>query len=293
MATLTIFTPTYNRAHTLLRTYESLCNQSSDDFEWLIVDDGSTDETKTLVEEWQRQNIITLHYIYKENGGLHTGYNKAIEFIQTELCMCVDSDDWLPNDAVKKILLFWEENKSSEVAGILGLDFTKDGHPIGGYFPTNVKQMKFIELSYKYHHRGDVKMVHRTKLLKDVSPMPTYEGEKYFNPIYLFHKVDVDYPLLVLNENLCFVEYQQDGMTNHIFKQYVNSPKSFSELRKLVMSRPDAPFSLKFRNAIHYVSSQLMIKNKGWLRESPKKLMTICAVPLGCVLYLYIKMKNR
>ena len=102
----------------------------------------------------------------------------------------------------------------------------------------------------------------------------------------------MNYPLLVLNDNLCFVEYQADGMTNSIFKQYVDSPRSFSELRKLVMSRPDVPLLMRFRNAIHYVSSQIMIGNCDWLKESPKKLLTVLAAPFGSVLYLYIKLRN-
>lgn len=292
MPTITVFTPTYNRANTLVRTYESMCHQTCKDFEWLIIDDGSTDNTSSLVDSWKREGRIPIQYVYKENGGLHTGYNKAIEMINTELCMCVDSDDWLPDDAVEKIISFWKKNKTDRVAGILGLDFTKDGKPLGGYLPDSVREMKFIELGYNYHHHGDVKMVHRTELLKAVAPMPSFGNEKYFNPIYLFHKVDMNYPLLVLNDNLCFVEYQTDGMTNSIFKQYIDSPRSFSELRKMVMSRPDVPVSMKFRNAIHYVSSQIMIRNSGWLRESPKKLLTVLAAPFGSVLYLYIKLRN-
>lgn len=289
---LTIFTPTYNRRQTLVRLYISLCKQTCKDFEWLVIDDGSTDNTSSLVDNWKLENKISIQYVFKENGGLHTGYNKAIELINTELCMCVDSDDWLPDDAVEKTVSFWNKYKTDKVAGILGLDFTKDGKPLGGYLPDYVREMKFIELGYKYHHHGDVKMVHRTELLKAVAPMPSFENEKYFNPIYLFHKVDMDYPLLVLNDNLCFVEYQSDGMTNSIFKQYVDSPRSFSELRRLVMSRPDVPLSMKYRNAIHYVSSQIMIGNGAWLKESPKPLMTFIAAPFGCILYLYIKLRN-
>lgn len=289
---LTIYTSTYNRANTLKRTYESLCRQTYKDFVWLVIDDGSTDETYALIKVWQEEGLISIRYCYKENGGLHTGFNKAIELADTELAMCVDSDDWLPDDSVEKILVFWENNHSDEVGGILGLDFSSDGRPLGGYFPDGVKKMKFIELGYKYHHKGDVKMVHRTELLKAVAPMPSFGVEKYFNPIYLFHKIDVSYPLLVLNDNLCFVEYQTDGMTNNILKQYIDSPCSFSELRKLVMSRPDVPLAMKFRNAIHYVSSQIMIRNRRWLAESPQKLLTFLAAPLGVLLYGYIRVKT-
>ena len=131
--TLTVFTPTFNRAHTLCRTYQSLCRQTCMDFNWLIIDDGSTDDTRELVSDWINVEKIKIKYVYKENGGLHTGYNKAIDVIDTELCVCIDSDDWMPDDAVEKILSFWDKNKRDDVAGIMGLDFYADGKPIGGY----------------------------------------------------------------------------------------------------------------------------------------------------------------
>ena len=312
--TLTVFTPTYNRAHTLVRTYESLCAQTCKDFVWLIIDDGSTDETKKEVSSWiEKQqlfvpdessesieesfcglcrNDIYIAYILKKNGGLHTGYNVAIANMNTELCTCIDSDDWMPEDGVEKIINFWKDNGSGDVAGILGLDFI-DGNPIGGYFPEGVVKLKMIEMSRKYHHYGDVKVVHRTELLKQVAPMPTFDGEKNFNPIYLFYKIDENYPLLLLNENLCCVEYQQDGMSNNIFHQYVNSPRSFAELRKLFMSRIDAPWTSCFRNAIHYVSSEIMLSNRNWLKESPKRIITLLASPFGLLLFVYIKLKTR
>jgi len=291
---LTVFTPAYNRAHTIGRTYESLCRQTSKDFEWLVIDDGSTDNTRELVEQWMAHNNgFIIKYVWKENGGLHTGYNKAIELINTELCVCIDSDDWMPDDAVEKILNKWSKEKSDRFAGILGLDFYEDGNPIGGYFPEDVKSLKIIEMSAKYHHHGDVKVVHRTELMKQVAPMPVFPGEKNFNPIYLFHKIDIHYPLLLLNDNLCFVEYQTDGMSNNMIRQYLNSPRSFSEIRKLLMSRKDAPFLLKFKNAVHYISSQIMLRNKNWLKDSPNKTLTILAVPFGIVLYGIIMYKSR
>ena len=98
---LTIFTPAYNRAHTLPRTYESLCRQSCKDFIWLIVDDGSADNTAELVRDWQsRDNGFAIQYIHKENGGMHTAHNVAYANIHTELNTCIDSDDMLADGAV-------------------------------------------------------------------------------------------------------------------------------------------------------------------------------------------------
>ncbi|MDD6076545.1 MAG: glycosyltransferase family A protein [Bacteroidales bacterium] len=291
MFTLTVFTPTYNRANLLGRGYEALKRQTLKDFEWLIIDDGSSDNTKEVVQSWIDANELPIRYVYKENGGLHTSYNTAIDHIETELCVCVDSDDYMPDDAVEKIVKLWKEKGSKTVAGILGLDFFLDNSPIGGYFQEGIESLHIVEMAPKYNHHGDVKVVHRTELLKEVAPMPVFEGEKNFNPIYLFYKIDMRYPLILLNDNLCYVEYQPDGMTFNIYNQYVNSPRSFSELRKLIMTHPLAPMSIKFRNAIHYVSSQIMIRNKRWLRESPMKLLTLLAVPLGLVVYFYIKHK--
>ena len=115
MPTLTVFTPLYNRKDTLKRTYESLCRQTCKDFEWLIIDDGSTDNPYKEIEEWiRRDNGFKIRYIYKENGGMHTAHNTAYENINTELNTCIDSDDYMPDDAVEKILNCWK-SKSSDI----------------------------------------------------------------------------------------------------------------------------------------------------------------------------------
>lgn len=292
MKTITVFTPTYNRGFCLGQVYESLCRQTSNDFEWLIIDDGSTDNTRELVTTWMRDSLIEIQYQYKANGGLHTGYNAAIEIIQTELCICIDSDDYMPDDAVSKILNYWLINKSEEYAGIIGLDFYKGGKSIGGDLP-KIKSVRYIDLIDKYKYKGDTKMVHRTKLLKKFVPMPTIKNEKNFNPIYIFLQVDSTHPLLILNENLCFVDYQDDGMSNNIFNQYVNSPNSFAELRRVYMALDNVSSLFVFRHAIHYISSSLFARDFDFLRKSPKKMMTLCAIPFGIALSIYIKIKTN
>ena len=110
MQTLTVFTPAYNRAHTIGRTYKSLCSQKCKDFVWLIVDDGSTDNTAELVKDWMsKDNGFEIQYIYKENGGMHTAHNVAYRNIHTELNTCIDSDDALSENAVEKIINKWNQ----------------------------------------------------------------------------------------------------------------------------------------------------------------------------------------
>lgn len=292
--TLTVFTCTYNRAHTIVRTYESLCRQTNKDFVWLIIDDGSTDRTDVFVKEWQSiNNGFEICYVFKENGGLHTGYNKAIELMDTELCVCIDSDDWMPDDAVDNILLFWKQYGSDEFAGVIGLDCYTNGCPIGGQFPNDLRH-SYIALLDNYH-RGDVKMVHRTKLLKAVAPMVSFPGERFANPIYLFIKVDMKYPMLLTNQCFCIVDYQDanDSMSKNILYQYAQSPRSFARLRLLKMQHPHDSYYNKLRNAIHYISSCLFCGDKDWLANSPMKLTTLLAVPFGIILHMYIRYKNQ
>lgn len=285
---ITVFTPTYNRAHLLHSCYESLLRQNNQQFKWLIIDDGSTDNTQEVIEKWSSEQRIEIEYIYKENGGLHTGYNTAIEHMDTELSICIDSDDWLPDDAIELILSVWDKNKSDDLAGIIGLDYTVDGEIIGDVLPDGEK-IEPIKLLASKNNRGDKKYVVKTSLYKEVAPMPVFEGEKNFNPHYMIIKLSAKYKFLSINCPLCIVDYQNDGMSANIFKQYMNSPKSFAELRRVIMSLPTVPFLYLCKTTIHYVSSNLIAGNKDYIKKSPRKLLTVLLWPIGYILSKYIE----
>ena len=293
--TLTVFTPTYNRAHTIGRTYESLCRQTCQDFEWLVIDDGSTDNTKELIQSFIDECKIPIRYIYKENGGLYTGYNIAYANIDTVLNVCIDSDDYMPDNAVELILRTWRQKGSEKYAGILGLDFYSDTkEPIGGYFNFKKEECFLSEVINKRLHVGDAKQVLRTDLMKQISPQIGYPGEKNFNPIYMTIQVCDVYPLLVLNENICFVEYQEnDSMSKGIYFQYVNSPRSFAKMRILDMQLRHNTFFNKVRSAVHYIAEMKLANDKEWLKKSPLKILTLSVYPLGFLLYKYIKAKTQ
>ena len=291
MKTLTVFTPTYNRAHTLARTYKSLCNQTCNDFEWLVIDDGSVDNTEELVKGWIVEGRISIRYIKKENGGLHTGYTMAIANMETELNVCIDSDDFMPDNGVEIIVTTWKnECRGKNLAGIIGLDYLLDGTPNGGMF-ANEGIYHIYEI--RGFHRGDDKKVCRTDLLKALKPMPVFEGEKNFNPIYYYIQVDAQYKFQVINKNLCFIDYQPDGMSAGIFRQFRDSPHSFAQLRRLYMSMNYEKWTTHFRNAIHYVSSCIFGKEWDFLKTSPRPFTTLLAIPLGILLNIYICYKTR
>lgn len=293
---LTVFTPTYNRADLLVRCYESMKRQTEQKFIWLIIDDGSTDDTKELVKSWEtEEHIFELRYHYKENGGLHTAYNEAIAHIETPLCVCIDSDDYMPDDAVEKILKFWDENGSEKYAGIVGLDYYTDDTVIGDLLPQQ-KSVNLIDLlTGKYPIvNGDRTNVVRTELYKKYAPMKVFPGEKNFNPHYMHLQISQEYDFLVMNENLRYVEYQPGGMSDSMLRQYKSSPNSFLETRKLYLSFPNTSFKFRFRHCMHLVSSCILAgKFKDILRETPCKAITILAVPFGMMLSFYINHKTR
>ena len=290
MSTLTVFTPTFNRAHTLPRLYESLKGQTCRDFEWLVVDDGSTDSTSELVRGWIDEGRFPIRYIYKENGGLYTGYNTAYANIETELNVCIDSDDAMPPDAVEKIVRIWRERGSGLYAGITGLDYDMESRePIGGLFPEGMDECFFPELYAKGIHRGDSKQVMRTDLMKEVAPQEGFPGEKNFNPVYMLLQVTDKYPVLLANECFCLVQYQSgDSMSGNIYGQYLDSPRSFAKMRLLEMTLKHGTFRNRFRCAVHYVAESMIARDPDWIKNSPKKGLTLLAAAPGAFLYYYI-----
>ena len=289
---VTFFTPTYNRAHILSRCYESLCNQHSFDFKWLIVDDGSSDNTKELVQKWiDEEKRFSIRYIYKENGGLHTAFNRAVEETDTELFVCFESDDIFTPDAMTIIENTWSQIRESSCVGFITLCKDPDGNLIGTKFPDNVKTTL-----YREHRRiapGDKQYIFRTEALKKVFPMPSFPGEKFFDPKYRFFALDEIGPLAVTNEVFDIVDYQPGGLTNTMMRQYYNSPNSFAEYRKLYMQLPDRNFKYIMKQNIHYMASCCLAgKADKAVKESPRKGYTIAAFIPGIVWAGIIRFAN-
>lgn len=291
MATLTVFTPTYNRAYVLQQCYDSLCRQTCKDFVWLIVDDGSSDNTKEIVEKWMtKDNGFEIRYVYKKNGGMHTGHNKAYELIDTELNVCIDSDDFMPDDAVELIVNFWNENKDGSYSGIIALDVYKNGQVIGKELPN--KKSTTLSGYYQNGGQGDKKLIYRTEIINKYPAYPEFDGEKFVPLDYKYLLCDQDYELLIMNKPVCVVEYMEDGSSKNMLRQYYRNPRGFAFMRKVHM-KYDKGVLKKFKTCIHYVSSSFISKNKGFIKESPKKGMTVLAVPFGFALYLLVLYNNR
>lgn len=283
--TLTIFTPAYNRAHLLPRLYESLCRQSCRDFCWLIIDDGSTDNTRELVQGWIAEERLPIRYEYKPNGGMHTAHNLAYRLIDTELNTCIDSDDYMPDEAVEKILHFWREKGSDDVSGIVGLDATEDGRIIGTPFAESGDKLTLTDFYHK-GGKGDKKLVYRTTVMQALPEYPEFAGEKYVGLGYKYMLADLQMPLLSLNEPLVVVEYQPDGSSNTMWKQYGRNPQGFAFLRRETMKHHPY-FKERFKAAIHHISSCIFL-HKNPLADSPRPLLSLAALPFGIVLHVFL-----
>ncbi|QBP42012.1 glycosyltransferase family 2 protein [Paenisporosarcina antarctica] len=291
MPIITVFTPTYNRAHTLHKCYESLKRQTNKNFIWLIIDDGSIDETQNIVDRWTNECIdFEIKYIYKINGGMHTAHNLAYEHANTELTMCVDSDDYLADNAVEIILEHWHKFGGNCYAGMVGLDAFINGNIVGKSFPPNLKEEKFRNIHRSFS--GDKKFIYRTEVFKSYPPYPVFVEEKLTPLSWKYFLIDNKKDLLIINKVLCYVEYLDDGSSNNIIDSYKKNPRGFLELRKVSMIM-ESPFHRKFISASQYVMGSIMIRNNAFIKESPKKVMTILAIPIGVIMYLNLMSTKR
>lgn len=300
---LTIFTPTYNRAYCLNKCYESMKKQSCKDFIWLVIDDGSTDNTKQLVSLWmQNNNKFEIKYIYKENGGMHTAYNTAYDRIDTELAMNIDSDDYLTDNAVESIIDFWNKNKRSDCGGFYALDAYSDGSIVGIPFPKDLKEFqgwgnKYIiyndgDKKKIFRNRGDKKFIGVMEKINKFPSIPVFEGEKYHSLYFKQHLIERDYTILIMNKPVCVVEYLQDGSSKNMFSQYINNPNGFLSERNYVMEYSPL-FRLKLSAAVHYVAESIIAQKRHFIINSKSKFATILALVPGVILYFIIKLKTR
>lgn len=289
--TLTVFTPAYNRAYTLWKGYEGLKRQTSKDFKWVIVDDGSTDNTRELVEGWIKENLVPIEYYYKKNGGMHTAHNEAYRHIDTKLAVCIDSDDYMTDNGVELIIDRWRKYGSDRFAGMIGLDVYENGQVIGTSFPEGLTECKTYDLARKYGVVCDKKYVYRPEVVKKYLPYPEFEGERYGTVNWLYQKIDHDYDMLCSNDVYCVVEYMADGLTINIFEQHKKSPRTRAVESDALITY--VPYKAeKIKRAIQYVSSAIFANDITMLFKSSNKRWIFPLIPFGVAYNFYLRFKK-
>ncbi|MBO5348489.1 MAG: glycosyltransferase family 2 protein [Clostridia bacterium] len=257
---ITVFTPTFNRAYILEKLYKSLLNQTDKSFEWVIVDDGSTDNTKALVDKFIEEKKIDITYVYTENGGKSAAFNKGVLYAKYNLFFCVDSDDYLSDNCVEslnKINLRIKDDKK-----IVGIIAYRENIAGKNKFVENVKKdyIRLSELYAKYNYRGETALAFKTNLLKE-NPFPIIKGDKFITESWLYDRLDRIGKSYFLQKVIYYCQYLDDGYTKNdaeIIRKNVKSFIIFSEQRMDIAIY----LKTKLKGALYYNVCNIINKSK-------------------------------
>lgn len=289
---ITIFTPTYNRSTKLKRLYDSLSKQTIKSFEWLIIDDGSTDNTKELVFEFMQENRgFEIRYFFKENGGKHTAYNMGVEQADGNLFMCVDSDDYLEDVAIQRIVETWNDTEDVAKVGIVALKADSTGKILSDRLPKNIESSTLINLPRKYQCRGEFSLIYLTKVLREYM-YPVVIKEKFMNESIIYDQLDQVGKLYLLDEILTICEYCDDGYSNNFLKVVLENPTGYKLYYK---QRIDMAITIKEKIGyiLRYHAFRIMSKDERFGYVGRSILLVHILKPLGFLAYLLYERKKR
>ena len=271
---VTVFTPTYNRAYILPELYRSLCNQSCQNFEWLIVDDGSSDNTSQIVDEFLKEGKITIRYFQQSNGGKHRAINKGLKEAKGDWFFIVDSDDRLTPDAIEWIINQGDDIKDNpDFAGLSGIRIYPDGRKIGGGNDFGTIDSNAIEIRLKYMVAGDLAEVFKTEILRQY-PFPEFEGERFCPEALVWNRIAHKYNLRFIHKGIYICEYLGDGLTANIIKVRRNSPRASMTYYSELFNTP-LPLLQKIKAAINFWRFAQISKIKGFKMYHPLSLICI------------------
>lgn len=289
---ITIFTPTYNRANLLNKVYQSLLQPTKVHFEWVVVDDGSTDNTAHLVSEFIAENKINIRYFHQNNKGKHFAINRGVAEAKGSLFMILDSDDFLPATALQTIYDKYDATKhKNKIGGVAGRKSYFNGEIVGGNASFQDVLASALTIRYKYNLQGDLAEVFLTSVLKEF-PFPEIQGEKFCPEALVWNRIAQKYKLLYFNKSIYHCEYLPDGLTAKIVKIRMTSPiasmMTYSELASY-----NIPFREKIKASINFwrfsFTSHLPFLQKITMVGWPALLL----LPVGALLYYKDKNNNK
>lgn len=254
---ISILTPTYNRADDLERLYTSLIvnNNSGVNFEWLIMDDGSTDKTKIVVESYINQGIIDIKYYYQENQGKMVAINNLIKKAKGSIAFTCDSDDYLVTGALDTIMKYSDRLlKDDTVYALAFLKETEKGKISGNKFSEDIHRSDMFSLYFREEMTGEKILVFKTSVRKKY--MHELEAdEKFITESRMYHKMDLDYDVIGINEPIEIGDYKDDGYTNNILKVFQENPLGYYMFFKeiLEMNLEGVSFSKRMYIYKHYI----------------------------------------
>ena len=286
---LTVFTSTFNRSELLSRTYESLCLQTFRDFEWLIIDDGSSDDTAERVRGWQATAPFSIRYIYQRNAGKHRTHNRAIALASGELSAVLDSDDTLVPQAIERLLFHWNSIPGPDrdrFSGITCLCMDERCELVGSTFPSQVVDCRHYELETIHGVTGEKWGCHRTSVLRQFE-FPEIPGEKYCPEGIVWNRIARSYLMRHVNEPLRIYYRHSGSMTAWPAGTLMNNPRYARLYYRECLDLP-AGSSWRYKRTINYVRYSLHAGVPLWdaLSDAPGLLLTVAAAPVAFARYL-------
>ncbi len=284
---ITVLTPTFNRGGGLQSLWDSLQKQTVKDFEWLVVDDGSTDGTKNLITQLQEKSDFPIRYIYKNNGGKHTALNVGIQTICSELTFIVDSDDCVTDDAVEAILKIHQKYRSqNNICGYAFLRAFPDGKVNGKKFDVDEEIGSYIDVRVNGDDTGaDKAEVFKTHCLKEF-PFPEYPNEKFLGEDLVWVRMARKYEMVHINKAIYVGNYLEDGLTNNRRKHNIASPVGCMHRAEEFMES-DLKTRYRIKGGLQYIVYGRFagVKICDLIRKSRHKVLATVCIPGGLFLH--------
>jgi glycosyltransferase involved in cell wall biosynthesis len=296
----TVFTATFNRAHTLPRVYESLRAQTLTDFEWIVVDDGSTDGTRELVETWRSEAPFPLRYFFQENSGKHVAANLAVDETRGRFIATIDSDDWYPPNALETFLSTWDTiplAQRDSFVGVVGLCADPTGAVIGDRFPSDPLDTTYTDVLLRHRVTGDKAGCGRSDVARDYR-FPVIPGESLIIEMLVYARLAQRYRIRCINTVLKVVEYQPTGLSatrsSARSSEFVRNPRTSKLFYREQLDVPNLPARAVARAYVNHTRYALhagvAVQS---LRDSPSTGLWALTFPIAFLAYLRDRRRSR
>ena len=277
---ISVLTPTYNRANLLERLYKSLVKNLKYDIEieWLIMNDGSTDETKNVIKEFIAENKIEIKYFEQENQGKMVSINKLVEKATGDLIIDCDSDDYFTEDAFKIINEEYKKNKNeNNIYGLCFLKYDQDGKNMGNNFKN--KKTTMFDLYFKEGETGEKAIVFFSSIRKQYKHELEH-NERFVTEARMYHKLDEKYKMICINKPIMICEYQKEGYTQNIVKQFKENPYGYYDYFKEILQKDmkGVTFNKRLYAIKHYILFSYLTKQRiklNYIKDLKNKILTL------------------
>ena len=295
---ITVFTATYNRGHLIQRIYQSLLRQKEFNFEWLVIDDGSQDQTEDLFNDWtSRDNPFEIRYYKQENRGLIRTLNRGIELARGEYFAKIDSDDYVVDDYTTNISKWVASiENSTSIYAVSGVRVTPDGIPLKGKWPDIPRELGFVDATdlerAAYDLDADMCEAWRTDVLRNY-PFPVWNGEKFAPEQIVFNQIALDgYKIRWYPVAMSICEYQEGGLTQGARKQEIENPMGYAMMYNHKL-KYNIPFAQKLRCAMQCTALSIVGRNPQYILQTNLPIAAIATLFPGVLLAIRRKWQYR